>query len=57
MDIINRYSNVFNSIFEVMCLYNINCRLTVLIDGSWIIVDFESKVFYYGSDPLEHFYG
>ena len=36
--------NMFNSDCEMVCLYNINSRLDVLVYGSWDIGDLESKV-------------
>ena len=44
MHIMNRESNIFNLDCEVVWFYNINCRLNVLIDGSWSIGDLVSKV-------------
>ena len=44
MDIVNMDRNMFNSACELVCLYNINGRLNVLVDGSWSIRDLESKV-------------
>ena len=39
----------------MVCFYNINFRLTVLVDGSWSIRDLEAKVLQDGSDPLDRF--
>ena len=44
MDIISRESNVFNSGFDIVCLYNINIMLAVLINGHWSIGELEAKV-------------
>ena len=44
MDITNMDSNVFNYACDMVCLYNTNSRLDVLIYGSWIIGDLEDKV-------------
>ena len=53
----NRDSNILKAAFEVIFFYNINCRLNVLVDGSWSIGDFEFKVFKDGSEKLYHFSG
>ena len=37
--------------------YNVNCRLTILVDGSWRIKDLDTKVLYDGLDTLDHFGG
>ena len=55
MDIIKRYSNVFNYDFEIVFLYNIHSSLAVLIYGSWSIRYLEAKVLYDESEPLDHF--
>ena len=57
VDVINRDINVFNSNCGMVCLYNINDSLDVLIGGSWSIRDLETKVLWYGSQLLEHFGG
>ena len=57
MDVINRDINVFKSDCDMVCLYNINDSLDVLIGGSWSIRDLETKVLWYGSQLLEHFGG
>ena len=57
MDITNRDRNLFNSNYDMVCLYNNNSRLAVLIYWSWSIGDLEAKVFKYGSEPLDHFGG
>ena len=44
MDIMNRDVNVFNSACEMVCLYDINGTLAVLLYRSWIIGDLEAKV-------------
>ena len=44
MEVMNRYINLFNSYCDIICLYNINSRLYVLIYKSWIIGDLEAKV-------------
>ena len=53
MDIMNRYINMFKYACDMVYPYNINCRLTEVIDGSLIIRDLESKVLYDRSEPLE----
>ena len=40
MKIMNRDRNMFNPACEVVCFYNVNCRLAALVDESWIIKDF-----------------
>ena len=44
-----------NSAYEVVSFYNVNCRLTVFVDGSWDIGDLEAKFLYDGLEPLEYF--
>ena len=44
MDIMNRYSNMNNSAYEVVLFYCVNGSLTVLEDGSWSIRDSKAKV-------------
>ena len=44
MGIMNRDRNMINLYYEVVCFYTVNCRLNVLIDGSWSISDSEVKV-------------
>ena len=53
----NRYINMFKYACDMVYYYNINCRLTVVIDGSMSIRDLESKVLYDRSEPLKRFWG
>ena len=48
MDIINSYSNVINSSFEMVCIYSINSSLDVLLCWISSVVDLEAKVFRMG---------
>ena len=50
MRIMDRDGNIINLNCELFCFYNINCRLNVLVYGSWTIGDLESKVFQDGSE-------
>ena len=45
MGILNRDINVLNSDCDMVLLYNINCRLSILIDKSWSTGDVEFKFF------------
>ena len=47
---------MFKYACDMVYYYNINCRLTVVIDGSMSIRDLESKVLYDRSEPLELFW-
>ena len=49
--------NVFNHACEMVLLYNINCRFTVLIDGGCITGELEARVLKDRSDPLDRFGG
>ena len=40
----NRDMNIINLACEVVLFYKVNCRLTVFVDGSWIIGELESNV-------------
>ena len=44
MYIMHRRRNILNRDCDMFFCYNVNCRLTVLIDGSWSIGDLENKV-------------
>ena len=57
MEIMNRDINVCNYACDIVCLFNINSRLYVLIYGIWSIGDFETKVLKDGSEILDHFGG
>ena len=57
MEIINRYRNMLNLACDAVLFYNVYCRLTFLVDGSWSIRDLESRVLWDRSEPLDHFGG
>ena len=57
MGIINRDINVFNSVCDIVCLYNINIRLDFLIYASCSIGNLEAKLFKDELEPLDHFVG
>ena len=42
---------------EVVCFYNIHCRLNILVYEIWSIGYLEAKVFYDGLHPLDNFGG
>ena len=48
MEVMNIDSNIINPAYEVDLFYNVNCRLTLLIYGSWSIGDLEAKFFRMG---------
>ena len=43
MDIMNRDASILKPYCEVICFYNVNCRLTALVDGSSSIRYLEAK--------------
>ena len=48
---------MINAACDMVCIYNINSRLDVLIYGSWNIRDSEAKVLLDGLEPLDYFGG
>ena len=50
----NRDRNMLDPAFELFCFYNIDCKLTVIIYGSWSTRDLESKVLGWVGD-IGHF--
>ena len=53
----NRDINEFNYACEMVLLYNIKCRFTVLIYGGCITGELEAKVLKDRSEPLDRFGG
>ena len=48
---------MLNLACDAVLFYNVYCRLTFLVDGSWSIRDLESNVLYNGFDTLDQFGG
>ena len=57
MNIMNSYRNMLNPDCEVVCFYNVNFRLTVLVYDIRGVGDLKSKILQDGSDQLNHFGG